>query len=160
MVMMDECVGHMTEKVVIPPADQIEITPRRYTHKTPEEFLPLRAADDLVPEMVHAGEGYSFHVTGLTHDERGYPSMNVETQDSLVRRLQDKLKPLANGRALFEDRGPGRRRSGGGLLRHHVARGAARHPDWRARRASAPASSASSPPGRSRSSTFASSPAA
>ena len=52
--------------------------------------------------MVKAGDGYRFHVTGLTHDERGYPSMNVETQDRLVRRLQDKLKPLANGRALFE----------------------------------------------------------
>ena len=52
--------------------------------------------------MVSAGDGYRFHVTGLTHDERGYPSMNVETQDRMVRRLQDKLKPFANGRALFE----------------------------------------------------------
>ena len=52
--------------------------------------------------MVKAGDGYKFHVTGLTHDERGYPSMNVETQDRLVRRMQDKLKPFANGRALFE----------------------------------------------------------
>ena len=52
--------------------------------------------------MARAGEGYRFHVTGLTHDERGYPSMNVETQDRQVRRLQDKLKPLANGRALCE----------------------------------------------------------
>jgi 2-oxoglutarate ferredoxin oxidoreductase subunit alpha len=38
----------------------------------------------------------------LTHDERGYPDMGVETQDRLVRRLQAKLKPLANGRALCE----------------------------------------------------------
>ena len=48
--------------------------------------------------MVHAGEGYRFHVTGLTHDERGYPAMNAETQDNLVRRLlrQDRA---AGGRA-------------------------------------------------------------
>jgi 2-oxoglutarate ferredoxin oxidoreductase subunit alpha len=52
--------------------------------------------------MAKAGDGYKFHVTGLTHDERGYPSMNVQTQDHLVRRMQDKLKPFANGRALFE----------------------------------------------------------
>jgi 2-oxoglutarate ferredoxin oxidoreductase subunit alpha len=52
--------------------------------------------------MVKAGDGYRFHVTGLTHDEHGYPSMNVETQDTLVRRLQDKLKPFGNGRALCE----------------------------------------------------------
>src|SRR5438477_11047801 len=55
--------------------------------------------------MAHAGEGYSFHVTGLTHDERGYPSMNVESQDKLVRRLRDKLAPLSNGSALCETDG-------------------------------------------------------
>jgi 2-oxoglutarate/2-oxoacid ferredoxin oxidoreductase subunit alpha len=102
MLMLDECVGHMTEKVVIPEADQIEITPRRFTTKAPGEFRLFDSGADLVPEMVKAGDGYRFHVTGLTHDERGYPSMNVETQDRMVRRLQDKLKPLANGRALCD----------------------------------------------------------
>jgi 2-oxoglutarate/2-oxoacid ferredoxin oxidoreductase subunit alpha len=101
-LMLDECVGHMTEKVVIPEADQIEITPRRYTKKTPDEFKLFEPQADQVPDMARAGEGYNFHVTGLTHDERGYPSMNLETQDVLVRRLQTKLKPLANGRALVD----------------------------------------------------------
>jgi 2-oxoglutarate ferredoxin oxidoreductase subunit alpha len=102
MMMLDECVGHMTEKVVIPEAEKIEITPRRYTTKTPKEFNLFEPKDDMVPEMVKAGDGYRFHVTGLTHDERGYPSMTVDTQDRLVRRLLDKLKPLANGRALCD----------------------------------------------------------
>jgi 2-oxoglutarate ferredoxin oxidoreductase subunit alpha len=102
MLMLDECVGHMTEKVVIPDADQLEITPRRFTRKPPAEFLPFQPQDDLVPDMVRAGDGYRFHVTGLTHDDRGYPSMNLETQDRTVRRLQNKLKPLAGARALFE----------------------------------------------------------
>jgi len=102
MVMLDECVGHMTEKVVIPEADKVEVTPRRYTAKKPEDFHLFQPDETLVPEMVRAGEGYRFHVTGLTHDERGYPSMNVETQDRTVRRLQDKLKPFSNGRALVE----------------------------------------------------------
>jgi 2-oxoglutarate ferredoxin oxidoreductase subunit alpha len=102
MMMLDECVGHMTEKVVIPPADKIAVTPRRFTQKSPEEFRVFEPREDLVPDMVKAGDGYRFHVTGLTHDERGYPSMTVGVQDRLVRRLQDKLKPLANGRALFE----------------------------------------------------------
>ena len=102
MMMLDECVGHMTEKVVIPASDQIAITPRRYTQKAPGDFRLFEPREDLVPDMVKAGDGYKFHVTGLTHDERGYPSMNVETQDRLVRRMQDKLKPFANGRALYE----------------------------------------------------------
>jgi 2-oxoglutarate ferredoxin oxidoreductase subunit alpha len=102
LMMMDECVGHMTEKVIIPEASDIAITPRRFTSKTPEDFRLFEPREDLVPDMVKAGDGYRFHVTGLTHDERGYPSMNVETQDGLVRRLQDKLKPFSNGRALCE----------------------------------------------------------
>ncbi|HEV3197545.1 MAG TPA: 2-oxoacid:acceptor oxidoreductase subunit alpha [Bryobacteraceae bacterium] len=102
MMMLDECVGHMTEKVVIPEADRIDVTPRRYTNLPANEFRLYEPREDMVPDMVKAGDGYRFHVTGLTHDERGYPSMNVETQDVQVRRLQDKLKPLANGRALCE----------------------------------------------------------
>src|ERR1039458_3725763 len=102
MMMLDECVGHMTEKVVIPEADKLNITPRRFTHLPPSEFRLFEPKSDMVPDMVRAGDGYRFHVTGLTHDERGYPSMNVETQDRSVRRLIDKLKPLSGPRAIFE----------------------------------------------------------
>ncbi|HXK03623.1 MAG TPA: 2-oxoacid:acceptor oxidoreductase subunit alpha [Verrucomicrobiae bacterium] len=102
MMMLDECVGHMTEKVVIPEAGKIEIRPRNFTRKPPAEFRPFSTDETLVPEMVKAGDGYRFHVTGLTHDERGYPSMTVDTQDRLVNRLVDKLEPFTNGRAIFE----------------------------------------------------------
>ena len=85
MVMMDEVVGHMTEKVVIPPADEIEVTPRRYTTQDARRVSsPTSTNGDMVPDMVHAGEGYRFHVTGLTHDERGYPNMTPPMQDTLV----------------------------------------------------------------------------
>jgi 2-oxoglutarate ferredoxin oxidoreductase subunit alpha len=96
MFMMDECVGHMTEKVVIPPADRIEVVPRRLTKQRPERYLPYQPDENLVPEMARAGDGYRFHSTGLTHDERGYPSMTVETQETLVRRLVEKLKKNAD----------------------------------------------------------------
>ncbi len=92
LVMMDECVGHMTEKVVIPEAAEIEITPRRYTSKKPEDYLAYEPTEDLVPEMVCAGSGYRFHTTGLTHDERGYPAMTIEAQDKLVKRLVNKIQ--------------------------------------------------------------------
>ncbi|MBE3099250.1 MAG: 2-oxoacid:acceptor oxidoreductase subunit alpha [Planctomycetes bacterium] len=92
LVMMDECVGHMMERVVIPPAEEIEIYPRRYTTAPIEEYLPYAPGDDLVPAMARAGSGYRFHVTGLTHDERGYPEMNAAGQARLIRRLIDKIK--------------------------------------------------------------------
>ncbi|MGQ9852802.1 MAG: 2-oxoacid:acceptor oxidoreductase subunit alpha [Candidatus Oleimicrobiaceae bacterium] len=92
LLMMDECVGHMTEKVVIPEADKIQLTPRRYTAKPPREYLPYLPCDDLVPEIIKAGDGYRIHSTGLTHDERGYPVMSAEAQNKLVRRLVDKIR--------------------------------------------------------------------
>jgi 2-oxoglutarate ferredoxin oxidoreductase subunit alpha len=107
MFMMDECVGHMTEKVVIPPAEQIEIYPRRNTRRTPADYKPFEPAEDLVPEMVHAGEGYRIHVTGLTHDERGYPSMTVSAQDRLVRRLKEKIERAADSLVDYEEQGTG-----------------------------------------------------
>jgi 2-oxoglutarate/2-oxoacid ferredoxin oxidoreductase subunit alpha len=102
MFMMDEVVGHMTEKVVIPPADQIEVVPRKHTRKSASEYLPYESNGDMVPEMAHAGEGYRFHVTGLTHDQRGYPNMTAPVQNELVRRLKKKVREAADRTALFE----------------------------------------------------------
>ncbi len=90
--MMDEVVGHMTERVVIPPADQIEVVERRWTTKKPGEYKPYETDASMVPDMVKAGDGYRIHITGLTHDERGYPAMNPVTQDKLVTRLLDKIR--------------------------------------------------------------------
>jgi 2-oxoglutarate ferredoxin oxidoreductase subunit alpha len=91
LVMSDECVGHMTEKVVIPPADELPVYPRRYTKKKPGEYLPFENTKDGIPDMVKAGDGYNIHVTGLTHDERGYPVISAEAQDVMVRHLIDKI---------------------------------------------------------------------
>jgi 2-oxoglutarate ferredoxin oxidoreductase subunit alpha len=102
MLMMDECVGHMTEKVVIPPAEQIEIYPRRHTRKPPSEFKLYEPGPDLVPEMAHAGEGYKVYVTGLTHDRRGYPSLNPATQKELVTRLFEKIRRAADRLVMVE----------------------------------------------------------
>ncbi len=90
-VMLDEVVGHMTEKVVIPSADQLNVTPRRFTQNKPGSFKLFQPGADMVPDMAKAGDGYRMHVTGLTHDERGYPAMTVPAQDKLIRRLIDKI---------------------------------------------------------------------
>ncbi len=92
LFMMDESVGHLTEKVVIPSSDKIQLVPRRYTKLPPGEYEPYEVGDDLVPDFAEVGKGYRFHVTGLTHDEKGYPVMNAECQKQLVCRLVDKIK--------------------------------------------------------------------
>ncbi|HPW54406.1 MAG: 2-oxoacid:acceptor oxidoreductase subunit alpha [Thermoanaerobaculaceae bacterium] len=94
--MMDEVVGHMTERVVIPEASEIEVVERRLTAKRPGEYKVYGTDGSLVPEMTKAGDGHRIHVTGLTHDERGYPAMNAMAQDKLVRRLLAKINAHAD----------------------------------------------------------------
>lgn len=92
LFMMDECVGHMTEKVVIPEADQIEIVPRNFYKGKKEDYRPFKfnGSNEITP-MVKAGDGYYIHLTGLTHDERGYPVISAEAQEKNVTHLVDKI---------------------------------------------------------------------
>jgi len=92
LIMADEAVGHMSEKVVIPAELPEKLVTRKKPTVPPDKYCPYQPDKDLVPPMAIAGEGYRFHTTGLTHDERGYPVMTAEAQDRLVRRLVDKIR--------------------------------------------------------------------
>jgi 2-oxoglutarate ferredoxin oxidoreductase subunit alpha len=99
LVMTDAEVGHMTEKVVIPPVAEIEIWNRPQVQKgelEPDHFRIYRSSPENDPgyisPMVKAGDGYRIHVTGLTHDERGYPAMNAEANRWNVTRIMDKIR--------------------------------------------------------------------
>ncbi len=102
-LMMDESVGHMFEKVVIPSADQIKIINRRITDKKPGEYIPFEPGEDLVPPMIEFGEGYRIHATGLTHDERGYPVMEAGAHNKLVKRLVDKIRVNADKIYMYDE---------------------------------------------------------
>jgi 2-oxoglutarate ferredoxin oxidoreductase subunit alpha len=91
-VMSDAYVAQLKETVLIPPADAIEIEPRRYYKGPTDSYLPFKRDEDLVPRMVDIGQGYRFHVTGLTHDDRGYPIMFEECQEYNVHPLVRKIR--------------------------------------------------------------------
>jgi 2-oxoglutarate ferredoxin oxidoreductase subunit alpha len=93
MVMMDAIVGHMWEKVIIPPAENIRIINRKKPSVPPNEYLPFKPDENLVPPMAVFGDGYRFHATGLTHDEDGRPrTESIRVQQKLVQRLCDKIR--------------------------------------------------------------------
>ena len=91
-LLSDANIGHMYEKLVIPDESELNIVNRKKPESTTEKYLPYKADETLVPPMASFGDGHRFYSTGLTHDERGYPDMSVETQDRLVRRLNDKIR--------------------------------------------------------------------
>ncbi len=105
LLMTDEVVGHMTERVTIPEPDTITLTPRRLTTLPPEEYRPFEPDEDLVPPMCEFGKGYRIHVTGLTHDERGYPDVTAGMQQRVIPRLVDKIRKNADQIVRYEESG-------------------------------------------------------
>jgi 2-oxoglutarate ferredoxin oxidoreductase subunit alpha len=104
LLMGDEIVAHMWEKVVIPPPSEIRIVNRKKPHVSPSEYAPFMPDDDLVPPMACFGDGYRFHATGLTHDEHGYPrTQSSEVQTRLVRRLCEKIDKNSDKITKVED---------------------------------------------------------
>ncbi len=104
-IMMDEIIGHMTERVVIPPPEDIPFVARATPSQLPGEggFLPYEPRENRVPPIAHAGEGYRVHMTGLTHDERGYPNFTPEVHDRLTHRLVDKIRLNADDIVMYEE---------------------------------------------------------
>ena len=92
IILADEVIGHMNERVVIPSEEDIEIIDRRKPTVSREEYYPYKADADGIAPMANCGDGYRIHVTGLTHDERGYPAMDAKAQENMVKRLVGKIR--------------------------------------------------------------------
>jgi 2-oxoglutarate ferredoxin oxidoreductase subunit alpha len=93
ILLADENIGHLHEKLVIPPSSEIPIVNRKKPQVPPASFLPFHVSPgELVPPMACFGEGYRIHATGLTHNTHGYPDSSEATQFQLVTRLCDKIK--------------------------------------------------------------------
>ena len=92
ILLTDEIVGHLRENVVLPSADELEIYPRRLPKKTRAEgYQPFAVGEDLVPDVARFGDGYRIHVTGLLHDETGFPSGSPVVTENLLHRLHEKI---------------------------------------------------------------------
>lgn len=93
ILLMDEVIGHMREKIELSDEDKIEIYNRKKPNCPPEEYKAYKVKEgDIVPEMAGFGEGYRFHVTGLVHSESGFPSGNEKIAETLINRLINKIE--------------------------------------------------------------------
>lgn len=93
ILLMDEVIGHMREKIDFTEGPQIEIYNRKKPNCSPEQFKPYKVQEgNIVPEMAGFGEGYRFHVTGLVHGESGFPSGNEKIAETLINRLINKIE--------------------------------------------------------------------
>ena len=91
VLLIDEITGHTTEKVVIPDASEIETFDRAKPDGNPKDYLPYRLTDDCIPVLAPFGTGYRYHVTGLCHNETGFPTNDSHDISCLIERLSNKI---------------------------------------------------------------------
>jgi 2-oxoglutarate/2-oxoacid ferredoxin oxidoreductase subunit alpha len=91
ILLLDEVVAHMREKVTLPKADQMEVINRVKPSVPPEWYLPYEDTSFGVPPMGIFGEGYRYHVTGLVHDIRGFPTLRQDEIEPFLNRLFRKI---------------------------------------------------------------------
>lgn len=91
ILLADEMVAHTREKVVLPGSDEIEVINRRRPTVPPEWYVPYKTDGSLIPPLADLGEGYRYHVTGLTHDERGFPTRRQDEAAPFYTRLFAKV---------------------------------------------------------------------
>ena len=92
LIMADEVVGHMRERIVVPDASSLKVIDRKRPSVSPDKFIPYLAdAEDDIPPMAAFGDGYRWHVTGLTSNDWGFPTNNTADIDKKVTRMLRKV---------------------------------------------------------------------
>jgi len=91
IVLMDEVVGHMREKIFLPPHEDVVVIDRIQPTVPPEWYIPYEDTATGVPPMGVFGSGYRYHVTGLTHDVRGFPTQRPDEVNPFIRRIFRKI---------------------------------------------------------------------
>ena len=92
ILLMDEMIGHMREKVELPPPGTIEVVERVRTSVPPEWYKAYENTPSDVPPMISFGEGYRYHITGLFHDERGFPTQRLDEIGPWIARVFRKIE--------------------------------------------------------------------
>ena len=103
VLLLDEEIGHLRERFDVDD-EPVDIIDRKRPDCPPEKYLPYDNSEaDGIPLMADFGSGYRYHVTGLTHNEKGFYTSKLPEVDALMRRLTAKIEDHVNEIATFEE---------------------------------------------------------
>jgi 2-oxoglutarate ferredoxin oxidoreductase subunit alpha len=103
IVLLDEIIGHVHEKVTLPDPLELEIVNRKKPDMPADEYLPYINDASLIPPMANFGDGFRYHVTGLVHDETGFPTNDTEKIEAMLTRLNSKLEKYKDEILQYEE---------------------------------------------------------
>lgn len=105
ILLMDEVIGHMREKMELPDFSTISTVERTGTDVPPEWYKPYGDSISDVPPMASFGSGYRYHITGLYHDVMGYPTQRLDEIDPWIERVHRKIDRNLHDIILYEEDG-------------------------------------------------------
>jgi 2-oxoglutarate/2-oxoacid ferredoxin oxidoreductase subunit alpha len=103
ILLLDEVIGHMREKVELPEPGELEVVNRKKPDCSPKDYKAYEYTEDLVPAMANFGEGYRYNVTGLMHDETGFPTNSTKETEKLITRLMNKVGENLDDILIYEE---------------------------------------------------------
>jgi 2-oxoglutarate ferredoxin oxidoreductase subunit alpha len=103
ILLMDEVVGHMRERVEVPPVETLDVVNRVPALVPPEWYFPFEDPNTDVPPLAPFGEGYRYHITGLFHDRSGFPTERVDEIDPWIARTVGKIEQHRSDIASYEE---------------------------------------------------------
>ncbi len=105
ILLLDEVIGHMRERFELPDFASVERIERIRTDVPPEWYKPYDDSLSDVPPMANFGSGYRYHVTGLLHDVKGYPTQRLDEIDPWIERINRKIDKNVKDIVLLEEDG-------------------------------------------------------
>ncbi|CUH94002.1 2-oxoglutarate synthase subunit KorA [Propionispora sp. 2/2-37] len=103
ILLLDEVIGHLRERVELPEVYELEIINRKQPEVTPDDYQAYLPGEDGVPALAPFGTGYYYHVTGLVHNYSGQPSQSPSVADELIRRLHSKIERAQDEITLYSE---------------------------------------------------------
>ena len=103
ILLIDEVIGHMREKVILPQLESVEIFDRVKPTCPPEWYRPFEDNKSGVPLMAAFGDGYRYHITGLTHDDMGFPTTKPDEVNASMQRMFRKIRQGFDDILLYEN---------------------------------------------------------
>ena len=92
ILLSDAMLAHMSERVRIPSPEELHLQTRKAPTVSPEEYQPYTDDGTAIPPMASFGDGYRWYVSGLAHDETGFPIRGNPGQiEAQIKRLHAKL---------------------------------------------------------------------
>lgn len=103
ILLADQVVGHMREKVVLPPYDEVKTSYRPEPTVPPKEYMPYQGDERGVPPMAKFGTPYHWYANSSAHREDSFQATsNYAVSEKLIQRLTDKIEK--NKREIVEVR--------------------------------------------------------